>query len=133
MQVDTHCHAPQYVFTGSGMGLPLMQWLETYTFPVEAEFKDEKYARDVYEKSVKRHLSYGSTTCSYFATIHLKAALILADIVQEQGQRAFIGKVSMDRNSPDILIEETETGCKEVEEFVRGVLQVRKPLSIVNL
>lgn len=26
--VDAHCHAPQYVFTGTGMDLPLLAWLE---------------------------------------------------------------------------------------------------------
>ena len=38
------------------------------------------------------------------------------------GQRAFIGKVSMDRNSPDYYIESTETGCYEAELFARRVL-----------
>lgn len=42
----------------------------------------------------------GTTTCSYFATLHLEASKLLVDIVREQGQRAYVGKVSMDRNSP---------------------------------
>ena len=28
--VDGHAHAPQYAFTGTGMDLPLLEWLETY-------------------------------------------------------------------------------------------------------
>ena len=36
--VDAHCHAPQYMFTGTGMDLPLLQWLEKYTFPCESRF-----------------------------------------------------------------------------------------------
>jgi cytosine/adenosine deaminase-related metal-dependent hydrolase len=31
--VDTHVHAPQYSFTGTATDLPLMQWLNAYTFP----------------------------------------------------------------------------------------------------
>jgi len=31
--IDAHCHAPQYVFTGTGMDLPLLEWLNKYTFP----------------------------------------------------------------------------------------------------
>ena len=31
--VDAHCHAPQYVFTGTGMDLSLLDWLNKYTFP----------------------------------------------------------------------------------------------------
>ena len=48
--IDTHCHAPQYVFTGTGMDLPLLQWLEKYTFPCESRFKDEDFARKGLQK-----------------------------------------------------------------------------------
>ena len=33
---DMHLHGPQYPMLGMGMDLPLMDWLDTYTFPVEA-------------------------------------------------------------------------------------------------
>ena len=35
----------------------------------------------------------GTTTCSWFATIHLEATKLLVDVVREQGQRAHVGKV----------------------------------------
>ena len=120
--IDTHTHAPQYVFTGTGMDLPLLAWLEKYTFPCESRFKDVDFAKDAYSRAVKRHLSYGSTCCSYFATIHTDAALVLADVALDLGQRAFVGKVSMDRNSPDYYIEPTTEGCTEAERFSREVL-----------
>lgn len=37
----------QYAYTGTGMDLPLLEWLETHTFPVEARFKDNTFARKV--------------------------------------------------------------------------------------
>lgn len=40
-------NTPKYGFTGTGMDLPLLQWLERYTFPVEARFKDALLARKV--------------------------------------------------------------------------------------
>jgi guanine deaminase len=120
--VDAHCHAPQYYFTGTGVDMDLMQWLETYTFPVEARFKDLDFARMVYEKSVKRHLKSGTTFASYYATIHKPAALVLADILAQVGQRAFVGKVAMDRNSPDILVESTADSVAETEDFARVLL-----------
>ena len=46
--VDGHAHAPQYAFVGTGMDLPLLQWLETYTFPAEARFNDLAYAKKVF-------------------------------------------------------------------------------------
>ena len=37
---DMHLHAPQYPMLGMGMDLPLLEWLDTYTFPTEARFAD---------------------------------------------------------------------------------------------
>jgi len=120
--VDAHCHAPQYVFTGTGMDLPLLNWLEKYTFPSEAKFKDPSFAREAYRRSVCRHLRSGTTFASYFATIHDVSSKILCEVVAEVGQRAHVGKVSMDRNSPDYYIETTADGCNDAESFVRQVL-----------
>ena len=36
--VDTHAHAPQYANAGVGYGVPLLEWLERFTFPREAGF-----------------------------------------------------------------------------------------------
>ncbi|KAJ3088904.1 hypothetical protein HK102_007669, partial [Quaeritorhiza haematococci] len=120
--VDTHIHAPQYVYTGTGYDLPLMQWLEKYTFPRESAFSSPTYARKSYTQSVKRSLRCGTTTACYYATIHLPACKILTEVIRQCGQRAFIGKVNMDRNSPDFYIEERESSVKETREFVDFVL-----------
>ena len=47
---DMHLHAPQYPMLGMGMDLPLLDWLNTYTFPTEARFADVDYARRVYRR-----------------------------------------------------------------------------------
>jgi guanine deaminase len=104
------------------MDLPLLQWLEKYTFPCESKFADTDFARYAYEKSIQRHLKCGTTFASYFATIHLDACKVMVDILHKVGQRAFVGKVSMDRNSPDFYREETKEGCEKAEEFVKFVL-----------
>lgn len=33
--IDTHIHAPQFVYTGTATDIPLMEWLQRYTFPTE--------------------------------------------------------------------------------------------------
>ncbi|TMW57707.1 hypothetical protein Poli38472_014310 [Pythium oligandrum] len=121
--VDGHAHAPQHSFVGVGMHLPLLDWLQTYTFPYEARFENVKYARSVYSKAVRRHLFNGTTTCSYFATIHLESCKALADIIQEVGQRGYVGKVNMDRNATTELTEKTETSIAHTREFVDYVLK----------
>ena len=97
--VDTHIHAPQYTYTGNGLDLPLMQWLERYTFPAEARMEDRVRAKEVYSRVVKRTLRCGTTTACYFGTIHLKATMQLVDECVAAGQRGLCGLVSMDINA----------------------------------
>lgn len=121
--IDTHIHAPQYINSGLGTDLPLLDWLKKYTFPKETKFKDLNFAKDVYEKVVKRLIKNGTTTVCYFGTIHLEASILLSDICQKYGQRAFIGKVCMDQNSPDDYIEKTQESIEKTKEFVEKVLE----------
>ena len=50
--IDTHIHASQFPNNGIAMDLPLLDWLQTYTFPTEANFSDTLFAREVYSKVV---------------------------------------------------------------------------------
>ncbi|KAJ1623808.1 hypothetical protein T492DRAFT_557690, partial [Pavlovales sp. CCMP2436] len=124
--VDGHAHAPQYAFHGTGLDLPLLDWLERYTFPTESKFKDVNYARRIYSSAVARHLRYGTTTASYFGTIHREATEELVRQVRMAGQRAHVGKVSMDRNSPANYVEPDATvAVAEASLFVFNVLASR--------
>jgi guanine deaminase len=120
--VDAHAHAPQHAFTGTGMDLPLLEWLQRYTFPHESKYSDLNHARKVYDRAVSNHLKNGTTTVSYFATIHPQSCMLLVDIVRERGQRALVGKVNMDRNSPPDYVETTEDSLRDTKLFVDYVL-----------
>lgn len=50
--VDCHIHAPQVAQIGLGLDMPLLEWLNTYTFPLEAKFTDQEFASKVYTKVV---------------------------------------------------------------------------------
>ncbi|KAJ5594617.1 guanine deaminase [Penicillium hispanicum] len=116
--IDTHIHAPQYPNVGLFGSSTLLDWLETYTFPVEAGFGSQsdqkksaaKSPRDtppsavrIYDQVIARTLSHGTTCASYFATIHVPATNALAALCHSRGQRALIGRVCMD--SPDFCPE----------------------------
>jgi len=121
--VDAHLHAPQYAFSGIGTNIPLLDWLNTFTFPFESRCKELDWARTVYNAVVGRTLRAGTTTAVYFATLHNEASLELARICDEKGQRAFVGRVSMDRNSPDFYIEKsTEAAIADETRFVEDML-----------
>lgn len=57
--VDTHTHASQFPNNGLALDLPLLEWLQTYTFPTEANFSDTVFAREVYTKVVVSWLVVG--------------------------------------------------------------------------
>ncbi|XP_019506214.1 PREDICTED: guanine deaminase isoform X1 [Hipposideros armiger] len=122
--VDTHIHAPQYFFAGSNVDLPLLEWLTTYTFPTEHRFKSTDFAEEVYTKVVRRTLKNGTTTACYFGTIHTDSSLLLAEITDKFGQRAFVGKVCMDLNNtvPEYK-ETTEESISETQRFVSEMIQ----------
>ncbi|KAL2038793.1 hypothetical protein N7G274_008551 [Stereocaulon virgatum] len=106
--VDTHIHASQYPNCGIIGKTTLLDWLTTYTFPLESSFSSLSKARQVYTACVSRTLSHGTTTASYFATRHVAATNLLADICLEKGQRAFIGRVCMDSDmSPSYYRDES--------------------------
>ena len=94
--VDLHVHAPQWPQLGLALDLPLEEWLQACTFPLEARYADTGYAREVYESLVDGLLANGTTTAVYFGTIHLAATQVLADICLRRSQRALIGRVAMD-------------------------------------
>jgi guanine deaminase len=124
--VDLHVHAPQYPQLGNALDVPLEDWLQTYTFPLEARYQDLSFARQSYSLLVDDLISNGTTTALYFATIHQEATRALVDICLEKGQRALIGKVAMDNvdECPDYY-RDTSTaaaleGTRELIDYVRG-------------
>uniref|UniRef100_A0A2K6U8F3 Guanine deaminase n=1 Tax=Saimiri boliviensis boliviensis TaxID=39432 RepID=A0A2K6U8F3_SAIBB len=128
--VDTHIHASQYSFSGSSVDLPLLDWLTKYTFPTEHRFQNIDTAEEVYTRVVRRTLKNGTTTACYFGTIHTDSSLLLAEITDKFGQRAFVGKVCMDLNdSFSEYKETTEESIKETERFVSEMLQRNSHIS----
>ena len=103
--VDLHMHAPQYEFCGMGMDLELLEWLNRQTFPVEARYADPEYAEKAYSEFVEDLRCGATTRACIFATIHLPATRILMEKLEKTGLKVMVGKVNMDRNSPDYLKE----------------------------
>lgn len=101
-------------------GTPLLEWLEKYTFNYEARYKELEFAAQVYPKVVSQTLRQGSTTVSYFATIHLEATKMLYDTCVKAGQRALVGKVCMDRNggTQNYVEASTEASIDDTKSFV---------------
>ncbi|KAI1329591.1 guanine deaminase [Xylariaceae sp. FL0255] len=112
--IDTHIHASQYPNAGLFGKSTLLDWLNTYTFPMEASLSILSKARKAYARCIKRTLSHGTTTAVYYATIDVEATNLLADLCLSIGQRAFVGRVCMDHLGPDYYKDES------VSEMIRA-------------
>lgn len=112
---DLHLHAPQYPMLGMGMDLPLLDWLDTYTFRTEAAFEDNAYARRVYRQLARDLISSGTTRVAMFSSRHTDATLILMEELEKAGVTGCVGKVNMDRNSG---LSQEETG-ESIAETLR--------------
>ncbi|GAA5935361.1 hypothetical protein JCM1841_001934, partial [Sporobolomyces salmonicolor] len=119
--IDTHTHAPQHINLGYGQQYELLDWLTNVTFPAEVKFRDPAYARRTYEGVVQRVINSGTTTCCWYGTLHMTTQ-ILAAICHRRGQRAFVGKCNMDRNSaPDYQEESAAKSLADTEQYVSFV------------
>ena len=129
---DLHVHAPQHQFAGLFMDEELLEWLNAHTFPYEARFSDTGYAEKAYRSFVSELGSGATTRAAVFATIHRRSSLILMRQMESAGLRGYVGKVSMDRNSPDILIEGTDEAIAEEEAFLEEASRFSKVLPIIT-
>jgi|SRR5690554_1369236 len=116
--VDLHVHAPQFANIGLGLDKELMPWLEAYTFPEESKYKNVDYAKKVYSRFCHDLWKNGTTRVSIFGTIHKNSTELLMELLNNTGICAYVGKVNMDRNSPDYLIEETKQSIEETNEII---------------
>ncbi len=115
---DMHLHAPQYPMLGMGMDLPLLDWLNTYTFKTEARFADTQYARDVYHRLARELVSNGTTRVCAFSSLHLDSTLILMEEFEKAGLCGYVGKVNMDRNGSPELEEKTEDSMRDTLKWL---------------
>ena len=116
---DLHVHAPQYSYRGLGMDMELIDWLNAHAFPEESKFTDLEYAKRAYSIFVNDLVKNTTTRACIFATLHKEATLLLMELLEDSGMKAYVGKVNMDRNSPDILREESvEEASKITEQWI---------------
>ncbi len=116
--VDLHIHAPQYAFRGLGADMELLDWLKNYAFKEEAKYGDIAYADKAYRIFADALYHSATTRAVVFGTIHRKSTQLLMDRMEESGIVSYVGKVNMDRNGAEDLIEETGESFRRTERFI---------------
>ena len=115
---DMHLHAPQYAMLGMGMDMPLIDWLNTYTFPTEAHFADPEVARLIYKQLAEELVSNGTTRVVMFSSLHRESTLVLMEELEKAGVTGYVGKVNMDRNGGENYQETTEESMSETVKWI---------------
>jgi len=122
---DLHVHGPQYGFRSVGMDCELLEWLNMHAFPEEAKYKDTEYAKKAYSLFVEDMKSGYTTRACIFGTLHTEGTLVLMELLENSGLKTMVGKVNMDRNSPEYLcelsaeksLEDTQKWLEESKRF----------------
>jgi guanine deaminase len=125
--IDIHIHFPQTEMIGA-YGEQLLEWLNKYTFPTEAKFRDKAYAQQVATLFINELLKNGTTSALVLATVHPESVEALFEEAHRRNLRLIAGKVMMDRNAPENLRDTAASSYEESAALIakwhhRGRLQ----------
>ncbi len=115
--VDTHVHYPQ-VDIIAAYGTRLLEWLERYTFPAETQFADEEHAADAARFFLDQLLRNGTTTALVFGTVHATSVNAFFSEASARKLRMICGKVMMDRNAPETLLDTAESSYHDSQQLI---------------
>lgn len=115
--IDTHVHLPQFDMIGAH-GLPLLKWLDGYTFPSEAKWADADYAAGMTRRVAQQLAAHGTTSVCAYSSVHHAATAAAIDTLQEFGLRGAVGQALSDRNAPSELCGEAEALIDQTNDLL---------------
>ncbi|MES2090148.1 MAG: amidohydrolase family protein [Pseudomonadota bacterium] len=115
--IDTHVHGPQLDVIAS-FGAELLGWLNTYTFPAERCYADPQVADEGAERFLKALWAHGTTSAVVFPTVHKVSAHALFERAAAHQMRLITGKVLMNRNAPDGLMDDVDQAERDCIDLI---------------
>lgn len=115
--VDTHIHYPQCEIIAA-YGSQLIDWLNNYTFPAEAKFKDRVTASKTADFFLEELLRNGTTTALVFGTVHPQSVDCFFESAAKKNLRMICGKIMMDRNAPDEICDTVESSYADSKALI---------------
>src|SRR5438552_9535925 len=103
--IDTHIHFVQVEVIAS-YGTQLLDWLNNYTFVAEQKFSDPAFAATQAKFFLDELMRNGTTTALVYCSVHKHSADALFAEADRRGIGLVAGKVMMDRNAPDALLDD---------------------------
>ena len=114
--VGAHIHSVQSLGRGIADDAELLEWLFEHVLPMESEMGPEAMEIAATLGYLECLESGTTTVIDHLSVNHAERAFEAAG---EVGIRGVLGKVLMDRDSPDGLLEETAAGLAESERLIR--------------
>ena len=99
-------------------GEGLLEWLNQYTFVAEQQFADPRHAEAVARVFLRELLRAGTTTAPVYCTVHPGSVDAFFTESERWNTRMIAGKVLMDRNGPDALLDTAERGYAESKALI---------------
>lgn len=115
--IDTHIHFPQVQIVAS-WGSQLLDWLNGYTFPAEAEYANAQHARAMAGRFCDLLADHGTTTAVAFCSVHATSAEALFSEAADRNMRMIAGKTMMDRNAPDAVLDTPHSGYDDSKALI---------------
>jgi guanine deaminase len=115
--IDSHVHFPHTPMIAA-YGEQLLDWLNRYTFPTEQKYVDKEFARSVAKVFLRENLKNGITSGCVHCTVHPQSVDALFEEAEKLGMRLAAGKVMMDRNAPEKLLDTPQRGFDEAKALI---------------
>ncbi len=115
--LDSHVHFPQTPMIAA-FGEQLLDWLNKYTFPTERKYADKAFAASVAKVFLDECLKNGITTSCVYCTVFPQSVDALFEEAERLGMRMAAGKVLMNRNAPDYLLDTTQSGYDDSKALI---------------
>ena len=115
--IDTHIHYPQMQVLGS-YAKDLLEWLNTYTFVEEQRFADPDHAARISSRFCDELVRHGTTTAAVYCTVHPQSAEAFFAEAKRRDMRMIAGKVMMDRNAPEGLLDTPQSGYDDTKALL---------------
>ncbi|HEV7306921.1 guanine deaminase [Ensifer sp.] len=116
--IDTHLHFPQMQVMAS-YAANLLEWLNTYTFPEECRFVETAHAERIATRFFDEMVRHGTTTAAAYCSVHKASADAFFAEAFRRDMRMVAGKVMMDRNAPQGLLDTPQMGYDETRAVIR--------------
>ncbi|SDQ47759.1 5'-deoxyadenosine deaminase [Natronobacterium texcoconense] len=114
--VGAHVHSVQSLGRGIADDTALLEWLFDYVLPMEASLSAEEM-RVAAELGYLELIESGTTTCIDHLSVHHADEAFEA--ARDMGIRGRLGKVMMDKDAPDGLLEDTDDALGESERLIQ--------------